>query len=346
MLENHISLTGQLPQTMGDMTKLFSVALLFNGLGGELPSSLFRLKNLNTIQIQHNSGKDWSLPSNVEVDDINDTQLERLLLQNSFVGNIPSWIAKLKQLQVLDLSTNNFEGAIPEAIGDLSSLKYLNLMGNNLNDTIPSSIGNLSSIEVLILGNNDLQGELPASIGNLRTLQLLDVGSNELTSTIPSSFGNLESLKYLVLESNRFNGTVEVLESMKNLTVLLTRSNSFIGPLPDGLFSGTSDNIVVDVGDNKFTGDLPASFANMSNLVSLIGAKNSFADSATSEAVCDNTTLLVMDCDACECCEVCCNGENDAVCDFQLVVRTVLGYDCGAWFQYCMQKIDDSLVFY
>ena len=142
-----------------------------------------------------------------------------------------------------------------------------------------------------------------------------------------------------MLESNRFNGTVDVLESMKNLTKLLIRSNSFSGALPDGLFAGTSGNIVVDVGDNRFTGDLPASFANMSNLVSLIGAKNSFTDSATQTSICDNTntTVFIMDCDACECCEVCCDGENDAVCDFQLDVRTVLGYDCGTWFQYCMQ---------
>ena len=184
---------------MGKMSSLYSVALLFNGLGGELPSSLFRLKNLKTIQIQQNWGKNWSLPSNVE--GIDDTQLERLLLQNNFVGSIPSWIAKLQQSQTLDLSMNNFEGAIPEAIGDLSSLKYLNLMGNNLTEPIPSSLGKLPAIEVLILGNNQLQGELPASIGNLRKLQLLDVGSNEMTSTIPSSFENLESLsKYNLID--------------------------------------------------------------------------------------------------------------------------------------------------
>jgi len=150
----------------------------------------------------------------------------------------------------------------------------------------------------------------------------------------------LFSSEYLVLESNKLNGTVDVLESMKNLTVLLTRSNSFSGALPDGLFSGTSDNVVVDIGDNKFTDELPTSFANMSNLVSLIGAKNSFADNATQSSVCDNSTLLVMDCDACECCEVCCDGENDAVCDFKLDVRIVLGYDCGAWFFHCLQGAD------
>ena len=143
-----------------------------------------------------------------------------------------------------------------------------------------------------------------------------------------------------MLESNRFNGTVDVLGSMKNLTVLLIRSNSFSGALPDGLMSETSDNVVVDVGDNKFTDKLPSSFENMSNLVSLIGTKNSFADNATQPAVCANTSLLVMDCGACECCEVCCDGENDGVCDFHSDVGTMLGYDCGAWFKYCVKDAE------
>eukprot|EP00985_Skeletonema_marinoi_P024869 scaffold17698_cov198-Skeletonema_marinoi.AAC.1 len=338
--ENNIGLAGQLPQTMENMILLYSMTLILNGpkFGGELPGSLFRLANLKHIHIQDNLGEDWSLPSNVQVGD--DAKLERLLLtRNGFAGTIPSWLAQLNQLQTLDLSMNNFQGAIPSVIGDLSSVKYLNLMGNNLTETIPSSLGKLVGIEALILGNNKLQGELPASIGNLRTLQLLDVGSNEMVSTIPSSFANLESLKYLVLESNRFNGTVDVLESMKKLTVLLIRSNSFSGALPYALFSETSDNdnVAVDIGDNKFTDVLPSSFANMSNLVSLIGAKNSFANSATQPAVCEDTSLLVMDCDACECCEVCCDGENDGVCDFQLDVRTLLGYDCGTWFAHCLQ---------
>eukprot|EP00985_Skeletonema_marinoi_P020556 scaffold12270_cov161-Skeletonema_marinoi.AAC.3 len=292
-LENNIRLTGSLPQTMGNMIHLLNFSLLLNGpkFGGELPSSLFQLKNLTSIHIQNNLGKEWSLPSNAQVGD--DTQFERLVLvRNNFAGIIPPWLAKLKQLQTLDLSMNNFHGAIPEAIGDLSPVKYLNLMGNNLTGALPSSLGKLPAIEVLNLGNNALQGELPASIGNLRTLQLLDVGSN-----------------------------------------------SFSGALPDGLFSSTSDNVVVDIGDNKFTGELPTSFANMSNLVSLIGAKNSFADSTTMKDVCDNTTLLVMDCDACECCEVCCDGD-DGVCDFQLDAYTLLGYDCGAWLKACMKDTE------
>ena len=200
-LENNFQLTGQLPQTMGNMTSLFSLSLILNGptFGGELPSSLFQLPNLKHIHMQGNLGDKWSLPSNVEIDD--DAQLERLDLSgNNFAGTIPTWLAQLNHLQMINLSTNNFHGSIPAGIGNLSSLKYLNLMENNLTETIPSTLGKLAEIEVMIFGNNKLKGELPTAIGNLQTLQLLDVGSNEMTSTIPSSFGNLESLsKYTLL---------------------------------------------------------------------------------------------------------------------------------------------------
>lgn len=140
-----------------------------------------------------------------------------------------------------------------------------------------------------------------------------------------------------MLESNNFNGTVDVLASLKNLAILLIGSNSFSGTLPDGIFSETSDNVAIDVGNNGFAGKLPMSFANMSNLVSLIGARNSFADNTTHPAVCEDTSTLVMDCDACECCEVCCDGSN-ALCDFKLDARTMLGYRCGEWYKFCVQS--------
>ena len=190
-----MQLTGRLPQTMGNLVGLSSMTSILNGpeFGGELPSLLFQLRNLKSIHIEDNFGKEWSFPSNVQIDD--DVLLERLLMPgNSIAGTIPTWLAQLKHLQTLDLSTNNFHGSIPEVIGDISSLKYLNLMENSLTATIPSTLGNLVAIEALILGKNKLQGELPSAIGNLQKLLLLDVGSNEMTSTIPSSFANLESL--------------------------------------------------------------------------------------------------------------------------------------------------------
>jgi len=94
------------------------------------------------------------------------------------------------------------------------------------------------------------------------------------------------------------------------------------------------------VGDNSFTGDLPASFANMSNLVSFIGAKNSFAENVTEPSVCDKTALLVMDCASCECCDVCCDEEHSNVCNYHDDVHTLLGFDCGAWYKSCLPVAD------
>ena len=144
------------------MLNLFSISLIVNGpkFGGEIPSSLFGLTKLTFIHIQDNLGKNWSLPSGVQVGE--NTQLERFILSGCGVdGNIPSWLSQLTSLTTLDLSKNNFQGAIPKAMGGISSLKFLSLMQNNLTEAIPSSIGRLPEIEVLILENNKLQGELP-----------------------------------------------------------------------------------------------------------------------------------------------------------------------------------------
>ena len=85
LLENQFRLTGQLPSTMGNMTKLYNVAMLLNGpnFGGEVPSGLFQLRNLNSIQLEQNLGEQWSLPDDVQVG--SDTQFERLLLGDKYI---------------------------------------------------------------------------------------------------------------------------------------------------------------------------------------------------------------------------------------------------------------------
>jgi iron only hydrogenase large subunit-like protein len=78
----------------------------------------------------------------------------------------------------------------------------------------------------------------------------------------------------------------------------------------------------------------------MSNLVSFIGAKNSFAENVTEPSVCDKTALLVMDCASCECCDVCCDEEHSNVCNYHDDVHTLLGFDCGSWYKSCLPVAD------
>jgi len=109
---------------------------------------------------------------------------------------------------------------------------------------------------------------VPESIGNLSNLELLSLDDNAMTGTLPSSMTSMTSLRHLVLSSNSFHGSVTVLESMKNLTSVLIHSNEFSGELPGGIFDGVSSDssLYLDVGINRFSGDIPSSYGNAPNL--------------------------------------------------------------------------------
>ena len=86
----------------------------------------------------------------------------------------------------IDLSNNSFKGEMPEIIGKLKSLKGLNFSHNNLTGYIPQSLGNLANLEWLDLSSNELIGDIPISLVNLTSLAVLNLSHNQLTGSIPS----------------------------------------------------------------------------------------------------------------------------------------------------------------
>ena len=86
----------------------------------------------------------------------------------------------------IDLSNNSFRGEMPMIIGRLKSLKGLNFSHNNLIGYIPLSFGNLSNLEWLDLSFNKLIGEIPRQLADLPWLEVLKLSHNQLTVHIPS----------------------------------------------------------------------------------------------------------------------------------------------------------------
>uniref|UniRef100_A0A6N2KFL9 Uncharacterized protein n=1 Tax=Salix viminalis TaxID=40686 RepID=A0A6N2KFL9_SALVM len=68
-------------------------------------------------------------------------------------------------IRVLDLSDNSFTGEIPKVIGKLKALQQLNLSHNSLTGHIHSSLGNLTNLESLDLSSNSLTGRIPTQLG-------------------------------------------------------------------------------------------------------------------------------------------------------------------------------------
>ncbi|KAJ7559059.1 hypothetical protein O6H91_04G068000 [Diphasiastrum complanatum] len=157
-------LTGTIPVVVAELTDLTGLYLHYNKLQDQIPgSALARLKGLTEVYL------------NV----------------NLLSGTIPSELASLSSLQVLQLCCNDFNGRIPEELSQLRQLKILALQHNHLTDDIPSSFGGLSSLTHLDLSFNVLSGSIPSSLGNLSYLKVFDVRNNNLSGSPPPELHSL-----------------------------------------------------------------------------------------------------------------------------------------------------------
>lgn len=105
-----------------------------------------------------------------------------VLRMDQLTGQIPSDLALLTDLTMLDLSFNRLAATIPSSIGEfLTALKHLDLSSNELAGAIPTSLGELSALTFLRLPNNSLTGTMPfCNRDNTRSFRVLEADCKEL----------------------------------------------------------------------------------------------------------------------------------------------------------------------
>ena len=211
------------------------------------------------------------------------------LTDNGILGNIPSEIAALENLQSLDLSHNQLGGRIPGSLGQLRLLEQLMLSENRLVGPIPESLkwlqklhsygldGNqltgplpilldFNHIRFLYLNGNQFTGTIPNMYGTLETLMELRLGNNNLHGEIPDELGNLSHLEVLYLDSNALDGTLpDFFEGLPHLEDLQVYKNELSGPLPPSIGELTALEILY-LDNNEFTGSIPPSYGQLSAL--------------------------------------------------------------------------------
>ena len=192
-----------------------------------------------------------------------------LELTNGLDGEIPSELASLTNLTVLQLQKNQLSGEIPPELGRLANLTELRLNGNQLSGEIPPELGRLANLTELRLNGNQLSGEIPPELGRLANLRDLRLQSNQLSGEIPPELGRLANLTQLRLDWNQLSGEIPPeLGRLANLTQLRLDWNQLSGEIPLEL-----DNLVnltdLRLQSNQLSGEIPPELGRLANLTQL-----------------------------------------------------------------------------
>ncbi|RVX13490.1 Receptor kinase-like protein Xa21 [Vitis vinifera] len=273
-------LSGIIPSSIGNASKLRTLALGNNMFTGSIPHALGRLRFLERLHLGANNLKGESSIQELSflTSLTNCKRLRILYLSfNPLIGILPISIGNLStSLQLFGASTCKLKGNIPTEIGNLSNLYQLSLNNNDLTGTIPPSIGQLQKLQGLYLPANKLQGSIPNDICQLRNLVELYLANNQLSGSIPACLGELAFLRHLYLGSNKLNSTIPLtLCSLNDILSLDMSSNFLVGYLPSDM-GNLKVLVKIDLSRNQLSGEIPSNIGGLLDLTSLSLAHNRF----------------------------------------------------------------------
>ncbi|MBA0614588.1 hypothetical protein Godav_014865, partial [Gossypium davidsonii] len=261
---SHNALVGELPPSLGKLTRLVKLYLSDNSINGSIPLEWGNMKSLEQLDLS----------------------------KNQIIGPVPSTLGKLTNLEQLDLSKNQIIGPVPSTLGKLTNLTQLDLSFNQITGAIPREIGNLTNLELLDLSKNQIIGPIPSTLGKLTNLDQLDLSFNQITGAIPHELGNLKNLSELNLSKNKLNGSIPLsIFNLSRLSLFYLDSNILEGPLPQEMENLKALSFL-DLSNNKLIGPIPSQIGNCSVLEELYLSNNHIIGSIPFEVfTCPHHTL-------------------------------------------------------
>ncbi|KAJ8774930.1 hypothetical protein K2173_019934 [Erythroxylum novogranatense] len=310
-------ISGRICEPIGGLDQLRTLNLSHNFLYGNPPPNLFRLQNLEVLDLSSNNlvgpvleGID--LPSiryfNISTNYFNGSADAALcenspnirvlnLGNNRFSGGISSNFGSCTSLLQLFLNGNNLSGSFPEILLQLKLLNQLHLQENWFSGPVSVGIKNLSNLVELDLSTNLISGELPDAFENLGKLEHFSASSNNLSGNLPKSLVNSPSLVALDLRNNSLSGPLNLnCSAMIHLNSLNLGRNHFDGLIPESMSSCKSLR-TLNLARNKLEGEIPNSFRNLRALRLVTFSNNSLVNLTRALDVlgnCKNLSIVIL----------------------------------------------------
>lgn len=228
-----ISIYGNIPDQLCELTSLESLHIEGEADFETLPTDIGNLKKLNYIYLQskkpivlppqfsdltaleflHVRSKTWKLPPGF----YKLSHLKHLDLYNCDITVFPSEMNQMTHLETIILGTNQErdDSKFFTILGQLPALRTIEIAISSL----PESISDCTQIENLEIYGNDNQGQkfyLPKSFGRLTQLKSLTL-ENCIFDQLPECLFDVVSLRQLQLTNCRFNEISEQISKLEHL---------------------------------------------------------------------------------------------------------------------------------
>ncbi|KAM7477948.1 hypothetical protein LguiA_026161 [Lonicera macranthoides] len=263
----------RIPSEIVRFSMLSTLNLSWSVFYGQIPSEISGLSKLVSLDLSRNNDFAY-YPRFLKLEKPglrglvqNLTKLKELYLSHVDISSqVPESLGNLTSLRSLILRNCRLYGEFPTAIFHLPNLEILSALDNeNLTGSLPEFNRN-SPLKILALSYTNFSGVLPYSIGNLSSLSKLDLSACQFSSYLPDSLNNLTLLTNLFLDYNQFNGPIPILESLSQLTTLSLSLNKLDGGDLFWLGKLTKLTELDLIGLANLSGDIPSSFANLTQL--------------------------------------------------------------------------------
>ncbi|RDX86475.1 putative leucine-rich repeat receptor-like protein kinase, partial [Mucuna pruriens] len=280
-----LNLVGQLSSAIQSLSQLEILDLSYNtGLTGTIPQQIGNLKNLNSLALV---GCGFSGPIPDSIGSLK--QLTYLALNsNKLSGTIPPSLGNLSNINWLDLAENQLEGPIPVSddqgqlgLDLLHNAQHLyfpecpNIMSttcshmgtNKLTGTVPAKLFSSNmNLEHVLFDNNQLEGSIPNTISTVSSLEVIRFDRNKLTGRVPSNLNKLGNLSEIYLSHNQLNGSLPDFTGMNSLTYVEMSDNSFNASNIPSWITNLPQLTTVILGSNQLDGTLNLSNGYSSSL--------------------------------------------------------------------------------